>query len=114
MISPRVNQFERRAAQLWPVAHGRLSQAANPVMLYQSADVPSCFYPADTHKTCYPSPIRRSASPGWPPFFCRRAGLGGARPEFTQKRKVATGLRARTLGYGIGGCLAQKEGTRDV
>jgi hypothetical protein len=70
MNSPAVNQYERPTAQIGALSNTSLSPAAKAAMVIKSATVPSCFYPADAYKTCYPSPIRRSASPlARPPFF---------------------------------------------
>lgn len=70
MILPAVNFNERPAAQADAATAIPLSQGKKSAMVLKSATVPSCFYPADDDKTCYPSPIRRSAGPSArPPFF---------------------------------------------
>ncbi len=74
MNLPAAKQNERPAAQMCPPAQRPLSRAARPAMISESATVPSCFYAADNYKTCYPSPIRRSASSlARPPFFAKMA-----------------------------------------
>ena len=93
MFSPAASRYER------PVAHGStllcrtLSRRENPVMVILPTTVPSCFYPVGTHKTCYPSPLRRSAGlPNRPPFFA----LVQAREIRTYPQGVScVGLRAR-------------------
>ena len=73
MILPAVNQNERPPAQICPQVRRPLSRTVRPAMVTLSATVPSCFYPADAYKTCYPSPIRRSAGfPARPPFFAEK------------------------------------------
>lgn len=72
MIPPVVNLVERVAAQISLLARAHLFLRAKAAILGGSATVPS-FYAADTHKTCYPSPIGRSVvHSARPPFFIPR------------------------------------------
>lgn len=98
MIPPAVNLYERPAAQNCAPAVCDLSRAANPANVTLSANVPSCFYPADTHKTCYPSPIRRSAvQPARPPFFAQMALR-----ETSASSNVCRGVRSGARGNSTG------------